>query len=60
MARKRNKKTEETPVAETPTSTVARKMKVIDMDKKLAEVKPASGLTDYQRYMREKIANASK
>ena len=64
MARKRNKKTETdkkveveaTPVA----STTARKMKVVDMDKKLAEVKPATGLTAYQQYMREKIANAGK
>lgn len=62
MARKRNKKTEaeKVEVAETPKSTVARKMKVIDMDKKLAEVKPATGLTAYQQYMREKIANVGK
>lgn len=63
MARKRNKKAE-TPKVEaeaTPVaSTTARKMKVVDMDKKLAEVKPATGLTKYQQYMREKIANAGK
>lgn len=62
MARKRNKKAEvETEAEATPVaSTAARKMKVVDMDKKLAEVKPATGLTAYQQYMREKIANAGK
>lgn len=63
MARgKRNKKAEvETEAETTPVaSTATRKMKVVDMDKKLAEVKPASGLTRYQQYMREKIANAGK
>lgn len=63
MARgKRNKKAEVKAEAETTpvASTATRKMKVVDMDKKLAEVKPASGLTRYQQYMREKIANAGK
>lgn len=59
MARKRNKKVEvEEPKPTTDTQT--RKAKIVDMDKKLAEVKPASGLTKYQQYMREKLSNASK
>lgn len=59
---KRNKKAEVKTEAETTpvASTATRKMKVVDMDKKLAEVKPATGLTAYQQYMREKIANAGK
>lgn len=59
---KRNKKAEAKAETETTSvaSTATRKMKVVDMDKKLAEVKPASGLTRYQQYMREKIANAGK
>lgn len=63
MARKRNKKaeTEKVEAETTPVaSTTTRKMKVVDMDKKLAEVKPSTGLTKYQQYMREKIANAGK
>lgn len=59
MARKRNKKAEvEEPKQTTDTQT--RKMQIIDMDKKLEEVAPTSGLTAYQQYMRDKIKNASK
>ena len=52
--------TEETQEEPITTDTQTRKMKVVNMDKKLEEIKPASGLTSYQQYMRDKIKNASK
>lgn len=63
--KKKSKATEKKPakavkksVDKAKKDTKPRVIEVVDMDKKLAEAKTASGRTRFQQYLREKINNA--
>lgn len=58
MVAKRKKAEGEAPKARRDTK--ARIAKVIDMDAKLKEIEPSTGLTVFQQYIRDKIKNATK